>query len=84
MVKVWAPKADNVGRRIECVCAVSNGWAQAPRGTVFTIERVSPGKLHLLADPCDGCGLRLRMTLRAKVGGCLTEFRDAPKLITRR
>jgi len=50
-----------VGDKVVSITPISNGWAEMPKGTVFTINRRFKG-YELVSDPCRECGLKVRIT----------------------
>lgn len=49
-------KRDWVGRRVQTLIELRNGWGVIPAGTVLMVDRNHAG-LALISDPCDHCGL---------------------------
>jgi len=54
-------KKDWVGARVVLLKPIENGKHKIPQGAVATVER-SYGGLTLVVDPCDLCGVSVRIT----------------------
>jgi DNA mismatch repair protein MutH len=52
---------DWVGKRVETLVDMENGWATAKAGTIAEVTYARSG-LTLKTEPCSFCGLGLRIT----------------------
>lgn len=54
-------RATKEGARVRTTRALSNHHFEIPQGTVMVVTYKRSG-LHLSTEPCDHCGVRLRIT----------------------